>query len=306
MNVYEASAVDRKTFLELARAKVNLTLHVGGAITSPSDPFYNYHPIDSLVVFSDIGDRLLACMTEDESKHNRLTISGPFGSSLTSNDPSNLILQACKYVSEHVEIPPVEFFLTKNLPVASGIGGGSANAAATLRILQQIVELPAETWDSIALKLGADVPICMQQKTARMTGIGQLITPLPNFAPVYGVLVNPNVSVSTAAVFHHFDALIPAPMPRPQNMTQSLWLTAIKGFNDLETVTCQFVPEVGDALTALKQTSACILARMSGSGATCFGLYRTQEQSLKAAKKMAKAEPAWWVSPVRLGDILTD
>lgn len=285
-------------FFETARAKVNLTLHVGQIIQDPDHRFYNYHPLDSLVVFSNIADTLQATLREGEPSNNvsnpTLGISGPFYSKLLENDPSNLIIQAYNAVAHEAPLPAIDFHLEKNLPIASGLGGGSANAAAVLRILKKITHLPEQKWEEIALKLGADVPVCMDQKTAFMRGIGEIVEPIADMGRVHGVLVNPGVGVSTGEIFRQFDRANPLAAPKPQKLNGNLIQRAIDGRNDLEPVTQKLLPEVEDTLRELRRTSFCKLARMSGSGATCFGLYETEDHARLATHRIRKSQPSWW------------
>jgi len=293
-------------YFETARAKVNLTLHVGRVISDLADPFYNYHPIDSLVTFADIGDELRAEISEpipaQSAQATSLTITGPYGESLKDDDPDNLVLKAYARVARHVPLPAIDFYLLKNLPVASGLGGGSANAAATLRILKRIATLPDAVWKDIAISLGADVPVCMLQQTARMSGIGENVMALEALEPVYGVLINPNIAVSTVEIFKAYDKGTPPETPRPQKITGGLLSRARDGGNDLEPVTCELEAKVNQILIALKRTSSCQLARMSGSGASCFGLYSNLGAAQKAFMQIQKLYAGWWVQLVILGD----
>ena len=174
---------------ELARAKINLNLHIGQVIDDPAHRHHGYHPLSSLVVFADYGDEL-SCET---SQKTSLEITGPFSKGLET-DESNLILKAYQRVADQVEIPKLKFNLVKNLPIASGIGGGSADAAAALRLLQNYVNLNDHDWHSIALSLGADVPVCFYSKTCIMKGIGEQIEFLENRDNLHAVLVNAGVS----------------------------------------------------------------------------------------------------------------
>ena len=175
---------------DLARAKINLTLHVARVIADPHDAFFGYHPLDSLVVFADVGD----VITMQPAGQMGLDITGPFSKGLSAAG-DNLILRA----AEAAKAPPHNITLDKHLPVAAGIGGGSANAASILRLCG------AQDSD-IAAGLGADVPVCLLSKTARMSGIGQEVAPLSGLGQLFAVLVNPGVAVSTAAIFKAFDA----------------------------------------------------------------------------------------------------
>lgn len=289
-------------FVEIARAKVNLTLHVGKTVEDPDARFYKYHPLSSLVVFSNIGDVLRATVSKtapepkgsDDFAKATLTLSGPNGPKLLENDPANLVLKAYERVAREVDLPTIDFHLVKNLPVASGLGGGSANAAAALRILKSLTNLPESQWNDFALALGADVPVCMSQETAYMSGIGEIIEPMADMGHLHAVLVNPGVGVSTGEIFRQFDSTDPLATPKPQKLSGTLLQRAIDGHNDLEPVTRKLLPEVEEALRALRQTSFCKLARMSGSGATCFGLYASEAHARAASQRIRKAQRGWW------------
>jgi len=284
---------------QMARAKINLTLHVGRAIADSSDAFYRYHPLDSLIVFADVGDELSCTLAKTEG----LSCEGPFGGNLHA-DPSNLILRAYHAVARRADIPKLHFTLIKNLPVASGIGGGSADAAATLRLLRSYAELPDDIWTDIALSLGADVPVCFLSQTARMTGIGETVEPLPNCGHLQAVLVNPGVAVSTRDIFKSFDNGVPAEMPRPQNLKGDLLAIALAGDNDLLEAASAQQPVIKDILRSLASQPGCQLARMSGSGATCFGIFESQKAAQIAYKTISQSMPQWWCAATVLGDII--
>ena len=267
--------------IELARAKVNLTLHVGARRDD------GYHELDSLVVFADIGDELEFKPTD---KKTTLTING---SKELRVNKQNSVLRAMKFVSA----PPHHICLAKHLPVSSGIGGGSADAAAVLR------KFPSDfSHHKLAFELGADVPICLHSKTCRMTGIGEDISFLPDLGQLSAVLVNPGVAVSTREIFEQFDAVPRAFEATPNAETGGLLSRALSGENDLQDVAISKAPVIADVLRALAQQSGCELARMSGSGATCFGIFRSDAQAKAAAELILTAHPTWWVAPCRLGD----
>lgn len=270
-----------------ARAKINLTLHVGRVIKDPSDPFYGYHPLDSLVVFADIADALEMA----PAKATALSISGPFGAGLTA-EKDNLILRALTAA----KAGPQDVHLIKNLPISAGIGGGSANAAAVLRMCG-IDDL------RIAIGLGADVPVCLRSETAHMTGIGEDVTPMPHLGHLHAVLINPGVAVSTGGIFKAFDA---APnireTPRPMKSSGDLLARALDGRNDLEPIAIAQAPVIGDVLRLLASQNGCQLARMSGSGATCFGLYESGTSAFRAQATIKGQAPNWWCEAVTLGD----
>lgn len=263
-----------------ARAKVNLALHVTGQRAD------GYHLLDSLVVFADIGD-VVRCETADRLS---LALTGPFASDLSPGD-DNLVLRAARLIGARAAIT-----LEKNLPVASGIGGGSADAAATLRALAELCGLPLP--DDV-LSLGADVPVCLAGRAARMQGVGEIVTPLPSPLPeTWLVLANPGVAVSTPAIFRDLEnrqnPAMPATLPRFAS-AQSLadFLRAQR--NDLEPPALRLAPVIGEAKTALAASTGCLIARMSGSGATCFGLFAERAKARHAARRLKSAHPDWWV-----------
>ena len=269
----------------LARAKVNLTLHVGARRDD------GYHPLDSLVVFADIGDELEFNPSDSPTS---LTIQGAKELPVSAE---NSVLKAMAFVSA----PPHHILLTKHLPVSSGIGGGSADAAAVLR--QFSTEF---SHDTLAFNLGADVPICLHSKTCRMTAIGETISFLPNLGQLSAVLVNPRVAVSTREIFEDFDAVSRALEPKPNAETGDLLSRALLGENDLQDVAMSKAPIIATVLRSLAQQPGCELARMSGSGATCFGIFRSDAQAKAAAELILAAQPKWWIMPCRLGDCVED
>lgn len=269
---------------EIARAKVNLTLHVGRAISEGR--FIGYHPVDSLVVFADFGDELIF----ERSDNLKFEITGEFSRGLDF-DESNLIRQALR----KAEAAPHSVTLTKNIPVSAGLGGGSANAAAVLRQFDFMNNVDDAT-------IGADIPVCRLSQTASMTGIGEIIQPLPGLGQIPAVLINPRKAVSTGAIFKAFDAESRAVKPVATLNHGSLLERALEGTNDLQPIASALEPSIPDILEALKSTSHCLLSRMSGSGATCFGLYDTQAEAQKAAEAIQNRNPSWWVKSCVLGE----
>ncbi len=282
---------------QIARAKINLTLHVGQVITEIGHRFVGYHPLDSLVVFSDYGDMLSA----KPSQATQLTLDGPFAAFLDTG-PDNLVLKAYHAVAKRHAVPKLAFHLTKNLPVASGIGGGSANAAAALRIMMSYAPLDAAIWQEIAMDLGADVPVCLLSSTAIMRDIGQTLQPLPNMGTLFAVLVNPGVEVCTGEIFSAFDQHSHAVDPDGQAMCATLLDCAVKGRNDLQNYAIMQEAVIKQVLETLSRNSHCYLARMSGSGATCFGLFSDQKSTIRACEQLQAAHPHWWAKAVILGD----
>lgn len=265
---------------ELARAKVNLTLHVGAARPD------GYHPVESLVVFADIGDHLLFAPAAKTS----LTIHGADG---LPTDQNNLILKAMHMA----DAAPHLIVLHKELPVSAGLGGGSANAGAVMRYLKSDLQN-----DHLAFKMGADVPVCRASRTAMMEGIGEIVTPLQNLGQLSAVLVNPGVAVSTGAIFKAMDATSRPDTPSITARSGGLLARALSGENDMQAAAIIQAPIIRDVLRALAQQTGCELARMSGSGATCFGIFRSDAQAAAAAQAILSAHPKWWVRPCRLGD----
>lgn len=269
-----------------APAKVNLALHVTGRRGD------GYHLLDSLVAFAGVGDDL----TIAPAAETALRIDGPQAAGVPA-DATNLVLRA----AAGMEGPPVAIALTKRLPAAAGIGGGSSDAAAALRGLLALGHRPRGGLEALALSLGADVPVCLAGLPARMSGIGEILAPLPPLPPLWLVLVNPGVPVPTGACFAALDGCfgppLPAPPPRgwPDAATLAAWLAQQR--NDLEPPARSLAPAVSEALAAIGATQACLLARMSGSGATCFGLFASAEAAEAAARSLSAARPAWWVAP---------
>lgn len=283
---------------EVARAKINLTLHVGRAIADMADRFYGYHPLDSLVVFADIGDELSA----EPADKTTLTITGPFANDLSSAQ-DNLILKAYRAVAQRLDCPQLAFHLTKNLPVAAGIGGGSANAAACLRLLQRMIDQPDGWWQEIALGLGADVPVCFLSQTARMTGIGDTVTALPGLGQIWAVLVNSGDVVSTPDIFQAYDKDPHRGTPKPQSNLSDLDQAFMTGRNDLQPITCRISSLTRETLNFLSTVSEQPdHVRMSGSGATCFALCKSEAQADKIVAALEQTFPTWWHMKTRLGD----
>jgi len=277
--ISKASSATFPPLASKAAAKVNLYLHVTGKRPD------GYHLLDSLAVFPAIGDSL----TVETAKTLSLTITGPFGATLAA-EPDNLVLRAARRLNP---TGGAALRLEKNLPVASGIGGGSADAAAALRLLARLWKLETPLHD-LAASLGADIPVCLASRPARMSGIGELLHPAPGLPPFGIVLVNPGIAVPTPAVFRAragtFSpaAELPASWPTAAAMVKTLAQLT----NDLEPPAIALAPVIGDVLAALRALPNCLLARMSGSGATCFGIFATAAQAAAAAAAITR--PGWW------------
>jgi 4-diphosphocytidyl-2-C-methyl-D-erythritol kinase len=275
-----------------AAAKINLYLHVVGK--RPDD----YHLLDSLVAFASVYDTLHVRSAEDLS----LSIDGPFGSALGSG-PDNLVLRAARRLAEHAgRAPRVAITLTKRLPVASGIGGGSADAAATLRALVRLwnLSLGVDRLMAIAFTLGADVPMCLARRAAFAGGIGELLEPCPTLPSAGVLLVNPGIAVATPEVFRarQGNFSVPARFSEVPRDAEALARVLTSRQNDLTAPASTICPAIVEVLDALRGLPGCRLARMSGSGATCFGLFDDEAAAAKAARSVV--QPGWWVAPGRL------
>lgn len=269
---------------ERAFAKLNLALHVRAREAD------GYHRIETVFAFVEEGDRLSAAPADALS----LTIAGPFAARLGSGG-DNLVIRAAQALRERFAVEAgAALTLDKRLPVASGIGGGSADAAATLRLLTRFWGLPEdrETLLAIARSLGADVAACLGSVTARGEGRGDELVPIEGASlsgrPV--LLVNPGVAVSTAAVFAGWDGVDCGPLPPG----------AVDGRNDLEPSARVLAPEIGAVLDALRSSPGASLVRMSGSGATCFALFDDEPHRDAASASIAAAQPGWWRLASRL------
>jgi 4-diphosphocytidyl-2-C-methyl-D-erythritol kinase len=272
---------------EAAPAKVNLFLHVTGRRAD------GYHLLDSVAVFAGAADVVHA--EPDVGLH--LELEGPFGPAL-AGEADNLVLRAARLLARHARVvPDVRLILEKHLPVASGIGGGSADAAATLRLLARYwnLDIPRGELARLGARLGADVPVCLTPRPTRMGGIGDVLGEAP-VPPRCGILlVNPGVALATAEVFRARtgpfsppDALLPEAWLSARSMAMDLGRLR----NDLEPAAISLCPAVGEVLAAIRASAGNLLARMSGSGATCFGIYPDAEWARRAAEALRR--PGWW------------
>ncbi|AUQ51279.1 putative 4-diphosphocytidyl-2-C-methyl-D-erythritol kinase [Phaeobacter inhibens] len=270
-----------------APAKINLTLHVTGQRAD------GYHLLDSLVVFADIGDRITVAAADERS----LQVTGPMAVGVPVDD-SNLMMQAAALMDP---ARGAALSLEKNLPPASGIGGGSSDAAATLRALSGLWGLPLPGTQDV-LPLGADVPVCMSPSTQRMRGIGERLDGLPPLPDCAIVLINPGVSVATPAIFRAMgkrdNPAMPAELPTWDSVGDlAAWLKTQR--NDLQPPAIRLEPVIGTVLEELSGTDPLYHA-MSGSGATCYGLYSTDAEAEAAADQLRAAHADWWVRAGRL------
>lgn len=270
-----------------ARAKINLFLHVTGRRPD------NYHCLESLVVFADVADLIEV----EDSDRLSLGIHGPFAAGLP-NDRDNLVLQAALLLAKATgREPRGRIILHKNLPVAAGIGGGSADAAAALLALRSLWRATIDDDDlfELAAELGADVPVCLNGQPAMMRGIGHDISPAPALPRCAILLVNPNQSVITADVFRNLLPPYSPPLERPELSAVRQISDLNRSRNDLEPAARALAPVIGEVLHDLAGLDPCRLARMSGSGATCFGLFDKLSEARAAAAKIAARRPEWWV-----------
>lgn len=265
-----------------APAKVNLYLRVTGRRAD------GFHLLDSLAVFAGIGDQVAA----SPAPALGLTLEGPEAGVLAA-EPDNLVLRAAQALATAAErAPGAALLLTKRLPVASGIGGGSADAAAALRVLAQLWGIQADL-PALAAGLGADVPVCLAGRPARMQGVGELLSEVPALPPCGLLLANPRLPLPTPAVFRArtggFYPSATLPEAWPDAPALAAWLRPLG--NDLQEAAISLCPAVATVLAAIAAQPGCLLARMSGSGATCFGLFATPAQAESAA---AALPSAWW------------
>ena len=283
--------------VEAAPAKLNLALHVTGRRDD------GYHSLEMLVAFADLGDELEAA----PAKRDSLVVGGPFAAAL-GNSESNLVLRALRAFRARwpAALPEgLALKLQKNLPVAAGLGGGSADAAAALRLFATIGEGDFAFADllQLAVPLGADVPMCLYSRPAEVRGRGEIVLPLRHFPACHVVLINPLLPLVTADVFRRLEQRnnpglpdLGDPLMRPAQL--GLWLGETR--NDLEPPAVALVPMIGELKARLAQFEGCILARMSGSGATVFGLFGSSAQAHQAAHDLRTHWPDYWVAAAPL------
>lgn len=276
---------------EFAKAKINLTLEVMGKRRD------GYHELNSLVVFASVGDHL----SFEKSDQEDLIVSGPFACGL---EGENLILKAARFItSRYPEVGSGVFSLEKNLPVASGIGGGSADAAAAIRLLSDQMSggLASLDYSEISKALGADIPVCLEQIPVIMSGIGEMLQPVSSMAKLTCVLVNPGSPVSTGEIFRRLNApLIDGGLGSDRDVPDLSSIDKVLGYmeqhgNDLQVVAESIEPVITDVIKQLEHQDGCLIARMSGSGATCFGIFSDSTQAEEAVADISKRYTHWWV-----------
>ncbi len=281
-----------------APAKINLYLHVTGRRDD------GYHLLDSLIAFAGIHDIVSARPADDFS----LVMDGPFANGLPA-DSDNLVLRAARRLAAVAGIDRgAALSLTKRLPMAAGLGGGSSDAASTLRALHDLwgLHMAEQALGELALELGADVPVCLAAKAAFVGGIGEKLAPAPVLPPAWLVLVNPGVALSTPRVFAARDGGFSADgrfAYAPGDAGELAALLQARR-NDLTEAAIALEPVVGDVLRALAAVPEVLLSRMTGSGATCFGLFAHVDAATQAALALGRAHPDWWIKPATLeGDV---
>ena len=287
----QPTGADGALLTDLARAKVNLFLHVRGRRPD------GRHSLESLAVFPQIGDVL----SVERSPMRSLSLEGPFALDLGSGE-DNLVTQAVEALAEAMDEPAgLAIRLDKRLPIASGVGGGSADAAAALRLGMRLWgRAPGDAaLAALALRLGADVPVCLGSAPALMSGVGETLDPAPPFPGFWMVLANPMRQLPTAQVFagltRRENPAGPAAPARFARLGDFVaWLARQR--NDLEAPARAAMPAVAAVLGALRWSEDCLLARMSGSGATCFGMFADQAAALTAADAIRAAHPEWWTA----------
>ena len=281
----------------LAPAKVNLFLHVGPLEAD------GYHPLASLVAFADVGDRLTVELADRLS----LTVKGPFAGALVG-ESDNLVLRAVRALGATAGIgePGLAIQLDKQLPVAAGLGGGSSDAGAALKLARDALDLPFDdaALAGIAAGLGADGPMCLHARAAWAEGRGDVLTFESDLPPLPALLVNPGVPSSTGVVYRVFDAGSQGRADRPGPPSDRAvspvidWLAGQR--NDLQDPAIALAPAIGEALVATAALPGARLTRMSGSGATVFALFDTADAAEVAADALASHRPDWWIRPTVL------
>lgn len=277
-----------------APAKVNLFLHVTGRRGD------GYHELESLVAFAAVSDRIEVRPAE----RFEFETDGPFAGAL-GRGADNLAVRAAMALAEAAGIAPnARIRLHKALPVAAGLGGGSADAAATLRALAALwdVTLPGDALTALAVRLGADVPVCLASRPSTMRGIGERIEAAPALPAAPILLVNPAVPLATEAVFEAREGPFSTPREFAAAPRDAPALAAALGEtgNDLAAGARRLCPEIDAVLAAIETSPSCLLARLTGSGPTCFGLFPTERHADRAAARIAADRPRWWVRATRL------
>ena len=275
-----------------APAKINLFLHVGATASD------GYHPLTSWMMFADVGDTLRLA----PSAAMAFEITGTFGEGLPADD-CNLVVRARDQLLAQAMRPVAPFRLTlgKELPVASGLGGGSSDAAAALRLVGKAIGASPDDQVELARGLGSDVPACLYAQSVMARGRGEILSAAPQTPPLPAVLVNPGVAVSTAAIFKAFDAgepgdLLDGDPPRRFDSVEATVAFLSERRNDLQAPAVALEPVIGEALAVLGAEPDALLTRMTGSGATVFALCADRQAASRLAAKIVALRPRWWVA----------
>lgn len=287
------------TVIVAAAAKVNLALHIVGRRDD------GFHLLESLIGFTEIIDHITLTASDDIS----LDVSGPEQKALADTD-DNLVIRAACLVKDHVSgTGGVHVALAKHIPVAAGLGGGSADAAATVQGCETLWNItstvPIED-ATLAARLGADVPVCRFGRSAWVSGIGERVSPAPSWPDLWMILVNPGIPVATTKVFQAFSGQFTK--PEIQNGTGPTWSLSVGDFidylasreNSLTDAALSIAPVIAEVLAVLSAAPDCLLTRMSGSGPTCFGLFDSETKAQNAAKTIDEKKSEWWVRATRL------
>ena len=278
-----------------ALAKLNLYLHVVGRRAD------GYHLLDSLVAFAEIGDEIIA----EAAPALSLQLSGPYAAALGEAPSANLVWRAAEGLAAHAKREAAAALtLVKNLPVASGIGGGSSDAAATLRALASLWDISVSEDELAALgaRLGADVPVCLLGRAAWLGGIGERVAPAPALPECAVLLANPGVALATREVFAARRGAFSAPARFDATPSDAGGLAALlaERRNDLSDAAVMLRPVIADVVARLALLPGALLARMSGSGATCFALFATLDRAEAAAQELRAERGDWWIAAARL------
>lgn len=291
-----------KSLSVFAPAKINLYLHVTGRRDD------GYHLLDSLIAFADIGDQIRIEPAQDF----QFEINGDFAASFQAKDrdasPSsgNLVVQGAWALARAAQkTPGVKAVLQKTLPLGAGLGGGSSDAAAMIWALCEYWDIPRNTayLPELMTRLGADVPVCFLCQAARIRGIGDLLDPVPEIPEMPIILVHPAKPCITADIFMHYGGAFSEPLSIPPHFgDHESFVAFLHGTrNDLYETACQAVPDIANVIHALEAQQGCAIARMSGSGSSCFGLFETQAQAENATAALQRDNPDWWITPGHLG-----
>lgn len=275
-----------------APAKINLSLHITGKRAD------GYHLLESLVAFTDFGDVLRLSSADAVT----FQMQGAFATQLLNED--NIVLRAARMLQEKAGISEgVHIALEKNIPVGAGLGGGSADAAATLRGLNELwnLRLKLDELSQLALHLGSDVPVCLQSRSSWITGVGEHVNPA-SLPDIWLVLVNPRLPLLTAQVYHAFNGDLSdvTKLPNTWCGIEDMISFLKAQHNALERPAISLLPVIQDVIAVIAATPECLLARMSGSGATCFGIYQTEHLAQQALLTIQAKHPDWWLQLTRL------